>query len=79
MKSNEFIPIPVLIRWISIIVEIFKVLKELIETFGKVELVEHVDHQFTFRVPKGDKTIGFFFGYLENLKEKYMIEEYGAS
>lgn len=79
LKSNEFIPITFVVRWISIMVEIFKVLKELTETFKEVELVEHNENQFTFKVPIADKTIGFFFGYLENLKTKYMIEEYGAS
>lgn len=69
LKSNEFISIPIIVRWVSIMVEIFKVLRELVQTFGKVELIEHVDNQFTFKVPKGDKTIGFFFGYLEKLKE----------
>ena len=54
-------------------------LRELIQTFDNATLVEHVDNQFTFKVPKGDKTIGFFFGYLETLKEKYLIDEYGAS
>ena len=60
-------------------IESFKVIRELINTFGRVELIEHVDNQFSFKVPKVDKTIGFFFGYLEDLKTKYMIEEYGAS
>jgi hypothetical protein len=60
-------------------VEIFKVLWELVETFENVELVEHIDSHFCFKVPKGNKTIGFFFGYLEDLKSKYMIDEYGAS
>jgi len=68
LKSNEFIPVPIVVWWISIMVEIFKILWELIETFESATLVEHVDNQFTFKVPKGDKTIGFFFGYLETLK-----------
>ncbi len=79
LRSSEFISIYVVVRWISIMVESFKVIWELISTFGKVELVEHSDNQFSFKVPKVDKTIGFFFGYLEDLKERYMIEEYGAS
>jgi ATP-binding cassette subfamily A (ABC1) protein 3 len=77
--SHEFIPIQVIVRWISVMVEILKVLKELVDEFHVVELVEHLDTRFTFRVPKGIKTIGFFFGYLESLKDKYMIDDYSAS
>lgn len=79
LKQTDFVALLVLVRWIHINNESLRLVDELLKTFGAVELVEQIDTSFTFRVPKGDRTIGFFFGYLEGLKEEYQIHEYSAS
>lgn len=42
-------------------------------------MIEHYDTRLRFRVPKNDKTIGFFFGYLQDMKDKYRMDDYSAS
>ena len=66
-------------RWVYNINNIQKVIDEIVDKFETVELIEFIDTRFLFRVPKGDKTIGFFFGYLEELKTRCNIQEYSAS
>ena len=79
IEKTGFVPATRILRWVEMVVESFKIIKELVDEFETVELIEHLDSRFTFRVPKGDKTIGFFFGYLENLKSIYNVDDYSAS
>lgn len=39
--------------------------------FGKVELLEQVSDYYKLRIPKNDKTIGYLFGEIEEIKEEY--------
>ncbi len=51
----------------------------LCDDFSEVELLEHYNDYYKFKVPKGDKTIGFVFSLIENRKEAFNISEYSAS
>lgn len=57
---------------------LFGFVKELCETFGKVEVIESYGNYMRLRVDKQDKSIGFLFKLAEELKEKHDISEYSA-
>lgn len=46
--------------------------------FKQVELLEHYNDYYKFRVPKGEKSIGYLFGLIENQKEDFGISEYSV-
>ena len=56
-----------------------KVIAHLASQFGKVEVLEHFSNYFKLRVLRQEKTIGFLFGMIEDLKEEIGIQEYSAS
>ena len=49
--------------------------------FGEVRVPEHIGNFFKFRVDKSKPchTIGFLFGLLQDIVEKYNITQYSAS
>ena len=47
--------------------------------FGSVLLLEQYTPRYRYRVPKGDKSVGYFFSFMESLNEKLDIDEYSAS
>lgn len=47
--------------------------------FGSALLLEQYAPRYRYRVPKGDKSVGYFFSFMEKLKEKLDIDEYSAS
>lgn len=55
------------------------VINYLANEFETVELLEQCSDFFKIRVPKGDKTIGFLFGALEERKPDFCISEYAVS
>ena len=57
---------------------LFGFVKEVCETFDKVEVVEQYGNYMRLRVEKQDKTIGFLFKLAEELKERHEISEYSA-
>jgi ATP-binding cassette subfamily A (ABC1) protein 3 len=54
---------------------------KLAEEFGEAKVPEHIGNFFKFRVDKVDdkQTIGFLFGLLQGIVEKYNITQYSAS
>lgn len=51
----------------------------LCEQFPSVEILEHYSDYYKLRIPRGDKSIGFVFGYIESCKEQFQISEYSVS
>ena len=51
----------------------------LTKEFKEVEVLEHVSDFFKVRIPKGDITIGYTFGSIENAKQKLRVSEYSVS
>jgi ATP-binding cassette, subfamily A (ABC1), member 3 len=43
------------------------------------QILEHYNNFFRFRIEKGDKSLGFFFGFMEKLKSEIKFEEYAVS
>ena len=42
-------------------------------------MLEQYAPRYRYRVPKGDKSVGYFFSFMEGLKEKLDVDEYSAS
>ena len=51
----------------------------LVEEFGVAMLLEQYAPRYRYRVPKGDKSVGYFFGFMEELQKKLDIDEYSVS
>jgi len=47
--------------------------------FKSAEILEHYSNYFKLRVPRGETTIGYAFGIIEEAKNTYRISEYSAS
>jgi len=58
-----------------------QIAQEIAAEFGDVRVPEHIGSFFKFRIDKSQEqhTIGFVFGYLQTLVEKYGISQYSAS
>ena len=56
-----------------------KILESLAEDFNQVEILEHYNDYYKLRVPKGDRTIGFLFSFIEAKKQDFNISEYSAA
>jgi len=52
---------------------------ELCKTFEKIELLEKYGNYMRVRVPRLDKSIGFVFGLVEDMRKKYDVSEYSVS
>ncbi len=55
--------------------------QQLANEFGEVRVPEHIGNFFKFRVDKSkpSHTIGYLFGFLQDIVEKYNIIQYSAS
>jgi len=47
--------------------------------FKNVEIIEHFNNFYKLRIAKEGFSIGYIFGFMESMKEKYNIEEYAVS
>lgn len=56
-----------------------KIIESLCEDFESVEILEHYNDYYKIRVPRGDKSIGYVFGLIEDKKDCYKINEYSVS
>jgi hypothetical protein len=55
------------------------IINSLTEQFPSVEILEHYNDYYKLRIPKGDKSIGFVFGFIEGQKKDFNIAEYSVS
>lgn len=51
----------------------------IVDEFGEATLIEQYSPRFRYRVPRGEKSVGYFFSLMEKLKEKLELDEYSAS
>ena len=56
-----------------------KIVKQLAIDFTTVEILNHHNSSFKFRVLRHNKSIGFLFGLMETRKDEFAISEYSAS
>jgi hypothetical protein len=52
---------------------------ELTGSFDRIELIEKYGNYMRLRVAKLDKSIGFVFGLIEQIKAQFDISEYSVS
>jgi hypothetical protein len=74
-----FIDIQNFLLWEYIQQAGLKIVNALCEQFLTVEILEHYNDYYKLRIPKGDKTIGFVFGFIEGQKGDLKISEYSVS
>jgi len=78
MNINQSINIGVLLNWLFFVENALKFIKIGKEHFSQIILSEHIENNFLFKLKKGEKTksIGFFFGLFDGVKEECHITEY---
>jgi len=79
LEANGYYPLRSLISWEFIQANNLEALETLVNEFGEAILLEQFTPRFRYAVPKGEKSVGYFFSLLETLKEKLDIDEYSAS
>lgn len=47
--------------------------------FGTVQVVDSLANNFNYKVSKNKKSIGYVFGFMEEVKSKLQISEYSAT
>lgn len=67
------------INWIHVETAGMSIINALCQQFPTVEILEHYNDYYKIRIPRGDKSIGFVFGFIEGQKEKFKISEYSVS
>ena len=73
MQAEEFL------NWVHLQKNGAGFFKELSNKFNRSAQIENFNNSFTFKASRDDQSIGFVFGMLEELKQKYSIQEYSVS
>jgi ATP-binding cassette subfamily A (ABC1) protein 3 len=73
VSQNNFL------TWLNVQEQGMKIVNSLCEQFPSVEILEQYSDYFKLRVPKGDKSIGFVFGFIEGQRDAFSIAEYSVS
>ena len=47
------------------------ILKDIVERFQRVKILEHYNTYYKFRVPRGEYSIGYLFGFMQELVSNY--------
>jgi hypothetical protein len=47
--------------------------------FTTVEILEHYNNSYVFKVSRDNYSIGYLFGMMEDIKSEYSISEYSVS
>jgi hypothetical protein len=66
------------LTWLNIELHGLTIIISLVNDFNQVELLEHYNDYYKFRVPRLNKSIGYVFGMIEDKKEQYGISEYSV-
>ena len=78
MNINEGINIGVLLNWLFFVENALKFIEIGKKYFSEIILSEHIENNFLFKLKKGNqaRSIGFFFGLFDGIKEECHITEY---
>jgi ATP-binding cassette subfamily A (ABC1) protein 3 len=79
LEKHEYYPIASLIKWEYVMRNNLEAITTLVNEFGQATLLEQYSPRYRYRVPKGDKSVGYFFGLMEKIKVKLDVDEYSAS
>ena len=74
-----FVEVKSFANWYYIEQAGMSIINSLTEQFPQVEILEHFNDYYKLRIPRGEKTIGFVFGFIEGNKEQFKIAEYSVS
>ena len=80
LKINGYIPLKKIILWLYDLKCVMSLIKLIKEYFKEIFCVDYKDNNFIFKIKrnreKGEKTIGFLFGLIEDNKDKFNIKQY---
>lgn len=80
LKSNKQISVIKIISWCYYVTNVLNVVKKLREYFKVITLCDYVDNTFMFKIKKtnemNEKSIGFLFGLIEEMRKDFDISEY---
>jgi hypothetical protein len=79
LNKDTYYSLSELLRWDSVMENNLATLNALLDEFGEALLLEQYSPRYRYRVPKGDKSVGYFFSFMESLKQKLDVDEYSAS
>lgn len=79
LETTKFYSLKSLVKWEYVLRNNWAALEALVKEFGSAMLLEQYSPRFRYRVPKGDKSVGYFFSFMETLQNKLDIDEYSAS
>jgi ATP-binding cassette, subfamily A (ABC1), member 3 len=79
LETFKFFPLKSLVKWEYVLRNNWAALDALVKEFGSAKLLEQYSPRFRYRVPKGNKSVGYFFSFMETLQSKLDIDEYSAS
>ena len=68
-----------LIRWIFSETKGAEIIQELEMIFSTLQIIEHHGNNYKFKVSKDGHSIGYLFGYMEDIKTKFDVIEYSVS
>jgi hypothetical protein len=63
--DNGYIEVKSFANWYYIEQAGMNIINSLTEQFPQVEILEHFNDYYKLRIPRGEKTIGFVFGFIE--------------
>jgi len=78
-ENRDMINFNNFVQWIYVETAGMKIVNQIVNQFGTVEILEHYSDYYKLRVPRGEKSIGFVFGYIERSKGEFNISEYSVS
>ena len=58
---------------------LFGVIESMCRQFVNVEVIEHYGNYTRLRLERQDKSIGFLFKLIEELKDEHQLEDYSVS
>ena len=67
------------VRALHAIANLMRCLHEMCSIFKSVDLLERYDNYMKIRVPRLDKSIGWVFGEVEGMKQRFDVSEYSVS
>lgn len=68
-----------LIKWVFTEMKGAALIVELEKLFTKLEIIEHHNNSYKLKVTKDNYSIGYLFGYMEDIKHSFEVSEYSVS
>ena len=80
LELRGYISFDKILFWIYYLKNVLGIIKVIMNYFNEIYIVDYGENNFIFKIKrnkiKGEKSIGFLFGLIEENKEKYNIEQY---